>query len=354
MGIKRGITPRAAEIGKLKIGRKNPKPRQGKNGQWFAPERLDHFIVVRTDRDQAKVNFLEDEQVMEALGAEPKEIPIILPFDDPELNFQTSFAFYQGRQCLCRGNGLEADMTFLKDGKPAAFTLLDTEELGDTVHKNEKRKIVCDPDTCPMMKPDATGATKCKPNGRLCCIIPASKRLNGYYFFRTTSWASVGYIMKALEDMKIQAGGILKGVPAKLFFHKRASQDHGNVPAVTIDWDFDEVQNMRDAVVKELDYRNQFQIDVKQIEQKAIESGVLEDRDDAEDVVSEFYPHQTEEAIERKNKIATGNITDRADAVLGKAEEAEIIEEPEEQEPEKPIKPEKPKDETEKSALDLF
>ncbi len=354
MGIKRGIHPKVAEIGKIKIGEHDTKARTGQKGTWYAPKKLDHFKVVRTDRDQAKINFLEDEQVMKTLGAEPKEIPIILPFDDPELNFQTSFALYQGRQCICRGNGLEADMLFLKDGKPSAYTLMDTEELGDAVHKNERRKIVCNPNTCPNMKPDAAGATKCKPNGRLCCIIPASKRLNGYYFFRTTSWASVGYIMKALEDMKIQAGGILKGVPAKLFFHKRASQDHGNVPAVTIDWDFDEVQQMRNAVVKEIGYRKEFNEDMKLIESNAVKSGILEDRDSPESVVNEFYPHQTEEAIERKNKIATGNITDRADAVLGKAEESEIIEAEEETEPEETPEPEKPKDETEKSALDLF
>lgn len=317
MRIKKGINPKVAEIGKIKIGRHSEK----KTGTGYhLPQRLDHFIIVSTEKDKAKINFLLDEQVMEALGEAPKEIPIILPFDDVDMNFQTSYALYAGRQCLCRGDGEEATRTFLKDGKPGSFTLLDTEDSGDTVQKNDRRKIICDPETCPHMRDGAKQA--CKPNGRLCAIIPSSKRLNGYYFFRTTSWNSIAFITKALDDMKEQSGGILKGIPMKLFFFKKNTDSHGNVPVVSIDWDFDDMEKFRGAVIQERQFRLKYDLDIKQLENKAKASGILEDRDDPAEIEQEFYQQNTEEHQEQKKKIAT-SATARADSVLDSVSEAE-------------------------------
>lgn len=309
----KGINPKVAEIGKIKIGRHSEKKTQS---GYNLPQRLDHFIITTTEKDRAKVNFLLDTQVMESLGtSEPKEIPILLPFDDVDLNFQTSFAMYQGRRCVCRGDGETATMTFLKDGKPANYTLLDTDKEGDSVQKDTRRKIICNPETCPNMQPDAKGATRCKPNGRLCTVIPASKRLNGYFFFRTTSYNTIAFILKALDDMKEQSGGILKGIPMKLFFFKKNTDSHGNVPVVSIDWDFDQIDKFRQAVIQERQYRLDYGINIKQLEDKARVSGILDDHDDPEDVVKEFYPETTPENIKHTNKIKK-DIGSRADSVL--------------------------------------
>lgn len=368
----KGIHPKVAEIGKIKIGRHSEKKTAS---GYNLPQRLDHFIITTTEKDRAKVNFLLDTQVMESLGtSEPKEIPILLPFDDVDLNFQTSHAMYKGRKCICRSSGDEASMYFQKDGKPVQFTLLDTETEGDTVHKDTYRKIICDIKTCPYKKPDTNGATKCKPNGRLCTVIPASKRLNGYFFFRTTSYNTIAFILKALDDMKEQSGGILKGIPMKLFFFKKNTDSHGNVPVVSIDWDFDQIDKFRQAVIQERQYRLDYGINIKQLEDKARVSGILDDHDDPADVVKEFYPETTPENIEHTNKIKK-DIGSRADSVLDgvdkkEAEDVEVetIEEgmedwknrmaKEANEPEKETEtaeePETPPEEPDKSKLSLF
>lgn len=363
MGIKRGMNPRVAEVGKVKLGR-HRTDKKSKSGT-LLPEKLDHFIVTTTEKDKAKTNFMLDDKVMSAIGENASEIQVIFPYDSIDKVFQTSFALYQGRSCMCRGDGVEAEMIFTKDGKPAAFTLLDTESEGDTVRKGEKRKIVCDPENCPMRKPDAQGATKCKVNGRLRMIIPASEKMNGHYILRTTSMYSVSFTTQALRDMKLQTGGtmnyetgeieggMLAGIPAKLHTFKTYTEKHGNVQVFSVDWDFSDKVKFQEAVLLENTHRTQFKIDMQKIEQLAIESGILEDRDDPAEVTAEYYPHQTEEAIERKNKIATGNITDRADAVLGKAEDAEIVAD-EAEEPEPTPEPEKQESPEEKGALDLF
>ena len=337
-----GIEPRSPEIGKIKIGKHSEKKTQS---GYNLPTKLNHFLITTTEKDKAKLNFLPDTQVMEALGtSEPTEIPIILPFDNTDLNFQTSYAMYKGRKCICRSKGTEASMFFQKDGTPAKFTLLDTETEGDTVQKDTYRKIICNPKTCPYMQPDTNGATKCKPNGRLCAIIPASRRLNGYFFFRTTSYNTISYILGAMDKMRLQTGGvmqpdgsikggILAGVPAKLFFFKKNTDKHGNVPVVTIDWDFDEIEKFRQAVLQEKTHRIEFNINIKQLEDKARVSGILDDHDDPEDVVKEFYHETTPENIEQTNKIKK-DIGSRADSVLDGVDkkdaedvETEIVEE---------------------------
>lgn len=321
--IKQGISPRMAEIGKIKIGEHSD--RKTKVGTYL-PTRLDHFKVVTTEKDKKKQNFLEDEQVMAVLGPEPQEVQVILPFDDPEMIFQTSYAFYKGRKCLCRGDGETAVMEFQKDGKPGKFSLLDEEELGETVTAGESRKIVCDSVNCPMRQPDQYGSTACKANGRLCVIIPASKRLNGYYFFRTTSINTIAFITAALDQMKEQSGGILKGIPAKLFFFRKNTEKHGNVPVVTLDWDFSDIEKFRASVISENKHRLEFKVNIKQLEDKAKSSGILEDNDDPADIEAEYYrsgPTAAEKVQEKK--IAT-SAESRADSVLDSVESVEDAE----------------------------
>lgn len=344
-----GISPRMAEIGKIKIGEHTGK----KVGNTLLPGRLEHFRVTTTEKDKQKLNFLPDESVMAAIGEEPTEVPIILPFDDVDMNFQTSYALYAGRQCICRGDGKKADMLFLKDGKTQAYQLLDEDQNGDTVQKNERRPIFCDPVNCPNRLPDAKNVIKCKPNGRLICIIPASKRLNGYFFFRTTSYNTISFILGAMDDMKEQTGGILRGIPAKLFFFKKNTESHGNVPVVSIDWDFDEIDKFQKAVVDQRQNRIQYKENIKLLESRAMESGILEDRDDPADVAREFYPEQTAEHQEQKKKIAE-NIEERSDSVLDGVTEVETVEAEEvTEEPAEAVETEdKPADETEETTED--
>ena len=89
--------------------------------------------------------------------------------------------------------------------------------------------------------------------------------------------------------------------------------------------------------MKNIDFDTTFKIDMKQIEKKAISSGILDDLDDPKDIEAEFY--STPKTIEVQS---TPKIEDRANIILEEAEvetPKQVIEdvksEPEEQQEEK-------------------
>ena len=330
MGIKRGLKPRLAEVGKIKIGGKGEvRKKSGGNGTYQLPVRYDHFVVTTTEKNQKTGNFFPDEQLMKALGDQPKEIPIVFLFDDVDMNFNTSFAMYQGAKCVCRGDGEEAERMFLTPGKSDPFELID--DGPKTVKKDERRRIACDPEKCPMMKPDSKGATKCKPSGVLSCLIPASMNIGGVYRFRTHSWNTISNILASLDLIKTITGGVLVGLPMKLQFLKKSTEDHGNVNIVNVSFDGETQQQMRQLAFQEIKNREDHKVNILQIEQHAKDTGFLSDTDDAADIEAEFY--NTEEAPVEEEKPK--NIVDRAESVLG---DVETIKEPGEQpEKEEPV-----------------
>lgn len=262
--IKKGLTPRFAEIGKIKIGGKG-ETRKSKEGKVFQlPVRYEHFVVTTTEKGPDG-NFLIDTAIMKQLGAEPKEIPVRLPFDEIDLNFFTSFQYYIGNKCVCCGDGEHA----MRTGKD-----------------EKESKVVCDPESCEFLKSE-----KCKVSGILSCQIPlGGMEIGGIYRFRTHSWNSVSNILAALEYFADNTNGILQGLPLKLKFLKKSTQDHGNVNVVTIVIDGLEMLKMREMAFIEYENRMKLGIDMKAIEMQAKKSGFLNDTDDPADISAEWYP----------------------------------------------------------------
>ena len=64
-----------------------------------------HAIEARICAENPDNNFLPDTEVMNRLGAAPKEIPVMLVYDDIELNFPTRYAMYDGKTLGCTGDG---------------------------------------------------------------------------------------------------------------------------------------------------------------------------------------------------------------------------------------------------------
>lgn len=152
----KNLTPRLAEVGKIKIGMLGDL-RESKGGKKFRlPKKLDHFIVTTTDKGNDG-NFILDQSVMKAIGDNPTEISIRLLFDDIDLNFHTSYQYYHGRKCLCRGDGEKAERV-LNAGKPT--------------EKKETR--ACDFQSCEFAKKGS-----CKVSGILSCSLPDSEYLGG-------------------------------------------------------------------------------------------------------------------------------------------------------------------------------
>ena len=263
MAIKKGLNPRLAEIGKIKIGGKGEEKTSQNRKKFRQPIKFDHFKVVTTERGPDG-NFLPDEAVMKAVGEkEPKELRIRFPFDDIDMNFYTSYQCYNGAKLVCKGDGEKAERRD-KDG-------VITEED-------------CNLDTCKQK-----AANKCKVSGILSCFLPDSPSYGGVYRFRTHGWNSVGGILAALKGYSEYTGGILQGLPFKLKMIKKATEEHGNVNVVALVLDGVELDGMRRLAIEEKRGRKELDMNMKQIELDATESGFTEDTDDPEDVEAEFY-----------------------------------------------------------------
>jgi len=330
MGIKKGLTPRLAEVGKIKIGG-NGEERKGSKGMYRLPVRYDHFVITTTERlpDKQGGNFVPDLELMEKIDpkenwkdgqtfGQPKEIPIIFLFDDIDMNFRTEYAYYQGAKCMCRGDGEIAERLYLKAGKHKVLIIIGQAKItGDPVYdkietqvkEGEKHKIVCDTEKCPFAQPDAKGVTRCKPSGVLSCMIPASMNIGGVYRFRTHSWNTISNILASLELIKTITGGILVGLPMKLQFLKKATSDHGNVSVVNVVFDGESQQKMRELAFIENKNRIEFGVNMLQIEDNARKTGFMQNTDSDSDIEAEYYTVPEEE----KPPI---NITDRAELVL--------------------------------------
>ena len=276
--IKNGLSPRFAEIGKIKIGGKG-EVRKSKDGKDYRlPVRYEHFVVTTTEKG-GDDNFIIDNKIMKLLGQEPKEIPIRLPFDDIDLNFYTSFQYYVGKKCACRGDG-ESAIRIGNDGV--------------------EKKVVCNPDECEFMKTE-----KCKVSGILSAHIPLSMEIGGVYRFRTHSWNSVSSILAALKYFSDNTNGVLQNLPLKLKFLKKSTQDHGNVNIVTVVLDGIELMKMRELAFAEYENRMKLGIDMKGIENQAKQLGFTEDTDDPADVEAEYYPPTIDASQVEAGKSAT-------------------------------------------------
>lgn len=294
--IKKGITPRFAEVGKIKIGGKGEKRKSKDGKEYQIPVRYEHFVVTTTERGNDG-NYIIDHALMKKLSdmcgdTEPREIPIRLPFDDIDMNFYTSYRLYIGNKCACKGDGVNAIRTG-QDGK--------------------EKKVACDIETCEFYKSE-----KCKVSGVLSCHIPAAMEVGGIYRFRTHSYNSVSSILAALNYFSDNTSGILQGLPLKLKFLKKATQDHGNVNIVTVVLDGIELIRMRELARVEYQTRQQLKIDMRHIENQVRDSGFIEDVDADDDIEPEFQPTMIDDT--------PGTTADDVAAALSK--------------PDKPVKPE--------------
>jgi len=179
------IKPELAERGKIKIGGKGEE-RTGKGGKTYRlPIKSDHFTIVTTGKDE-NGNFIVDQEIMDKIGTNCTELDIMVLYNNPDLIFRTSYAFFNSAKCECRG-----------DGK-SAITL-----KGDVIE--------CNPETCETFKEKA-----CKPNGVLSVILMDAPRVGGVYKFRTTSWNTIRNITSSLDMLKAQTYGQLAGLPLVL------------------------------------------------------------------------------------------------------------------------------------------
>lgn len=259
----RGLTPRLAECGKIKIGRKGEMTSTATGKQFRLPEKIDHFLI--TTMDKVNDDFAPDAYLMKTLGENCREIPVRLPYDDPSLNFPTSYAYYDSAACKCRGDGLIA---LNSDGET----------------------IECNPETCPNIQ-----NKKCKPNGVLSLILDDAPRVGGVYKFRTTGWNSINNIFSSMEFIRGLTNGLLAGLPLMLTLTPKHTVIPGTRTSTTIymvNLEYrGSLQDMVNAIQQTMNTRALMQYSVKDFEKLAEESLALpEAPDECKAIAEEFYP----------------------------------------------------------------
>lgn len=198
--IIQGFVPGLPEIGKIKIGIKGKfvKTKTGKEFQ--PPQKLDHFLITKFDRD-SEGNFITDDELMDVIKQRDKSknskgdivnIPIMLIYNDVVQNFQSRFTCYDGRTLWCYGDGTKAYR----------------------LDKDKKQQEVSCP--CERCTPEYEGKPICKPYGVLSVIIRKANTIGGVWKFRTTSYFNCRNIPSSMLFIKALTGGQLAKIPLDL------------------------------------------------------------------------------------------------------------------------------------------
>jgi hypothetical protein len=193
----KGIRPKLAEAGKIKIGGLGPERKSKKGGTYRLPQKYDYFLITGTNRDE-KGDLEQDTQLMEAIGTDAsdgqiREIPIVLHSDEIDEVFPTTYAMYSGRRCACRGDGQTATRREIKKDK----------------YTGAEKTINC---PCNYLRSDSQPT--CKPNGKLFCSIsaPGASVAGAVHIWRTTSIISIEQMIGSLMQIK-SICGTLRGIP---------------------------------------------------------------------------------------------------------------------------------------------
>lgn len=189
------ITPPV--LGRISIGKVVEK-----NGRHL-PEKDDQFTI--TSQIQASGGWATHPLDAVYRGASPgsklRTIPVMVMFNDPDLNLRASYCFFDRNSSrpLCSGNGVQCRR-------------LTAEGIAD----------------CPCPGPDGCEFSqgKCKPYGRLNVQIDAADEL-GTFIFRTTGYNSIRTLVARLQYYQAVSGGLLACLPLALRLRgKSTMQSH--------------------------------------------------------------------------------------------------------------------------------
>jgi len=195
------LAPRLPELGAIKIGGKGAERTSRRGTKFRLPEKYDHFVITRRERDGKTENLVRDEAIHALIGDRPTELDVRLLWDRDIDSFQSYLAAYDGRQLACRGNGEVADDA--QHGQVPCTCPWFKGHQGE--YKGPRRSV-------------GANAPTCKPHGRLSVILEAAQAFGGYYVFRTTSWETISNLSSQLQLFYNQFG-FLAGLPLKLVIY---------------------------------------------------------------------------------------------------------------------------------------
>ncbi len=271
-------TPFICEIGKIKIGNKGEERTSSKTGKTFRlPQKLDHFIITTNFKDPHTDTFVPDvalmEQIASATNQDPnnlKFLPVMLLFDNPELNFIVRFSCYKSAKAWCIGDGKKA------------FRLK---------NNYEREEVQC---PCERVLPSYNGNEKCKVFGRLTVLLQGVKRIGGCWVFRTTSWHTVRSIQSSMIFLRQLTGGILSGIPLMLTINPKAviipDGSLQTIYVVNLEY-WGDIESLQEHAIRIQKRRIEYKLKTEMLEEQLRKSlPAIQFDEDEEDIFGEFYP----------------------------------------------------------------
>ena len=167
--------PTFPKVGDIRKGAEKGEKRPGKDLTYF------RYVAIEGEEEAAEA-FHED------YGDEPREINVVLPFDEIDRNLEAWMERYTSGALQCRGDGTTC--TMWRDG--------------DGEMRHEKRACGELPE-----------CDDCRPSGRLKVIIPELRRL-AYVTVHTTSKWDIVELTENLRALRQLTGNGLKGIPLVL------------------------------------------------------------------------------------------------------------------------------------------
>lgn len=269
------IKLRPAQIGNIKIGGKGEERTGQRGNKYRLPVKHNHFTITTTGKDK-NGDFIPDERIMDILGDHCTEIPVTVLFNDPDLIFKTSYAYFDSAKCQCRGDGRIAQ-------------------------KANGEFIECNPATCKTYI-----AKGCKPHGMLSVVLRDSPRVSGVHVLRTTSWNTINNIISSLDLLFARTYGQLAGLPMILTLHPKTTLIPGTKKTTTIymvNIDFDgTTDEMRDTAMSIVQMNANIMDEIKRIESNArLMLNEAPSAEECKDITEEFYPDTVMKELETES-----------------------------------------------------
>lgn len=266
----KNLRPGLTECGKIKIGQKGALIKSRQGNEFQPPQKLDHFVITTLERG-SDGNFVHDAAMHSRFGKAPREVPVRLLFNDPWLNFQTTYAAFKGGTRFCTGDGERAE----RIGPNGAVTAMDC--------------------PCHLLDPTYDGKDKCKINGTLSVVIDGAEIVGGVWKLRTTSINTCQGIASSLALLSSVTGGQIAGVPLMLTIRPKASvtPQGASTTVYVVGLEFrGSLDSLRDLAHQRALTDATFGQRMQRIEEqaRALLTAPVVDEDEATDLVEEFYP----------------------------------------------------------------
>jgi hypothetical protein len=291
-----GGEPRGSKLpikGHIKIGKKGEVRKSSKPGgdDWQPPLKLDHFVITTLERDKDN-NFVRDDALHKVLaekgyGERPTVLPIQLIYNDLELNYADYLGAWRGKTRWCFSDGCSGLAERLIGDGPNYGT--------------ERQEVACPCDR--LTDPSYSKPDKCKPHGRLDCIIEGALTVGGVYRFDTTSWGTCEGLESSLDFIRKVTGGRLAGLPLNLTLSKQTKTNpttNKPVEVYIVGVEYrGSLEELRLSMIRQLEADRSFFTRIAAIEAKVPRNNLHNlDEEEEVDLAEEFHPDAVAETAQ--------------------------------------------------------